>query len=389
MTVIAIQRIRNGVLTSADQATLSVVNSVGTVVVPTTIIAPTSAGNYSYSTSILPPGSYTATWVFSVTGLPDDTIARAFTVDPAQELVEGMTLMQLEQLVARRIGPWENHVSGVGSTVNSIYCRRLRSSLGLGSYEDLYVLRRGLTSGDELVSNFDPEDRVRRIAEYTSALGTITVDEAYDVAPISGEAFEFHALDPDNELRPAVIDGLRRCFFWDTVSITVTGSGVYNINLTDAAPWLTEVNQVRAVDLSYPSQLLPPQRMGWWQPYREGRSLKLYTKGGAVGSVTVTVLRPVHSLVNGELSLAGPNDDLDVLYVHRDYAAWAGVLECWKNYPEVLQPLATQNMRPSRADAATEFTKLSSTIVQQVPEFVQVDYGVPDLVQIGNLAEPV
>jgi hypothetical protein len=129
--------------------------------------------------------------------------------------------------------------------------------------------------------------------------------------------------------------------------------------------------------------------MGWWEAYREGKNIKLYTKGGAVGSVTVTALRPAHSLVNGEMSLSGPNDDLDVVYIDGDYAAWAGVLEAWKNYPEVLQPLATQNMRPTRADAATEFTKKSQTLVQQVPETFQVDYGAADLVQIGNLAEPV
>lgn len=390
MTVVSMQRIRAGVPTSADTATLSIVNSVGTVVLATTLIAPSTPGVYTYETSSFPAGSYTATWVFVAAGLPTDTISRAFTVDSASEITEGITLMALERLVARRIGPYRRiSTLATGSTTSAIYAPRLKSSLALGAYADQYVLRRGLTWGDDLVNNFVADDRVRLASNYDSPTGIITLDRAYARAVIDAEAVEFHSLDPDEELRPAVLDGLGRCFFWDTVSISVTGSGVYNINLTAAVPWLTQVNQVRQVDLSYPSQLLPPSRMSWWQPYRDGKDLKLYTKGGAVGSVTVTALRPANSLVNGETSLAGPNDDLDVLYIDPDYAAWAGVLECWKTLSEMLTPLANAAMRPSRTDAANEFTKKSMTIVQQVPETIQIDYGVPDLVQIGNLAEPV
>lgn len=389
MTVVAIQRIRAGVLTSADSATLSIVNSVGAIILPTTVIAPTSAGQYSYSTSSLPAGSYTATWIFTTASLPTDTISRAFTVDSAVEMNEGVTLMDIERRVARRIGPYRRLRTGMGSTVSSVYAARLKSSLGLGAYEDQYMLRRGLTFGDELVNNYNTDDRTRVVTTYTGSTGMLTADRAYTVAPVDGEAIELHVVDPEDELRPAVLDGLTRCFFWDTISIDVTGSGVYNINLTAAAPWLTQVNQVRDVNLSYPSQLLPPTRMSWWKPYRDGKDLKLYTKGGAVGSVTVLALRPASSLVNGEVSLSGPNDDLDILYIDPDYAAWAGVLELWKTVPEVLTPLAAQSLRPSRTDAATEFTKKSQTIVQQVPETYQVDYGQADIVQIGNLAEPV
>lgn len=388
MTVLAIQRVRDGVLTSADSATLSIVNSAGSVVLATTLVPPTSAGIYSYETATLAAGSYTATWVFTTTGLPIDTVSRAFTVDSAIELNEGISLMELERWVARKIGPFYRRQVGTGSTVNALYVPRMRSSLNRGEYEDMFVLRRGLTYGDELILNFNSDDRIRSIDTYDAVAGTLAVDRVYTNAATNGEAVELHALDPEEELRPAVQDALKRCFFWDTVSINVTGSGVYNLGLTEAVPWLTSPNQVRDVSLSYPSQLLPPQRMGWWQPYRDGKNLKLYTKGGGVGSVTVTALRPFSSLVNGELSLGGPNDDLDMLYGDLEYLGWAGVVECWKNHPEVLQPLATQNMRPSRQDAASEFTKKSSAIVQQVPEMFQVDYGVPDLVQIGNLAEP-
>lgn len=389
MVVVAIQRIRAGELASATSTTLSIVNSAGTIILPTTVIAPISVGAYSYDASTLVPGSYTATWIFTTTGLPVETVSRAFTVDSAQEFNEGVSLMELERWVARKIGPFYRRRVGLGSTVNAVYIPRMRSSISRGEYEDMFVLRRGLTYGDELITNFNSDDRLRAVDTYDNIAGTVTVDRAYTNAAIDGEAVELHALDPDEELRPAIQDALKRCFFWDTVSIDVTGSGVYNLGLSAAVPWLVHANQVRDVALSYPSQLLPPRRMNWWQPYRDGKNLKLYTKGGAVGSVTITALRPFSSLVNGELSLGGPNDDLDILYGDLEYLGWAGVVECWKNHPEVLQPLAAQSMRPTRDEAAAEFTKKSLSIVQQVPDTFQVDYGVPDLVQIGNLAEPV
>jgi hypothetical protein len=389
MTVIAMQRTKNGVFTSADSATLSIVNSAGVIVLPTTTVLPASAGNYSYATTALLPGSYTATWVFTTAGLPTDTISRAFTIDPAQEVVEGVMLMQIERLAARRMGPYRRIKVAAGSTVNSVLALRLKSSRDIGSYEDQYMLRRGLRYGEDLVTNFNPDDRIRNVDSFTSITGSLVPDRSYTLAPVADEAVELHALDPEEELRAAVLDGLTRCFFWDTVQISVTDSGVYDINLSASVPWLTQVNQVKDVTLAYPSQLLPPTRLKWWKAYRQGKDLRLYTKGGMQGAISVQVLRPASSLVNGETSLAGPNDDLDVLYVDPDYAAWAAVLEAWKTIPEVLQPLATQNMRPSRADAAAEFTKKSLTIVQQVPEFLQIDYGVTELVQIGNLAEPV
>lgn len=389
MTVISIQRIRDGVLTSATETTLSIVNSAGVIILPTTIIAPVSAGTYSYETSILTPGNYTATWVFATTGLPTDTISRAFNVDDPVELTDGLTLMDLEAAIAARSGPWKRCHSGIGSTVDRIYCPDLKSSLNMGSYEDQFVLRRGLTRGLEVVTDFEEDDRIRRVAQYDPTLGHLYVDRSYAQAPVEDEALEILGLNPEDELRPAALAGLKRCFFWDTINITVTGSGVYNINLTSSMPWLSQVSWVRDVALSYPSQLLPPSRMGWWKPYREGRSIKLWTKGGAVGSVVVSALRPAHSLVNGELSMSGPDDDLDVVYVDLDYAAWAGVLELWKSAPAVLMPLTAQGMIPTREDAATEFTKKSLTLVQQMPDTIQIDFSKPDLVQIGNLAEPV
>jgi hypothetical protein len=313
-----------------------------------------------------------------------------FSVDDATEISEGVTLMDLERLVARRVGPYRRlKVGPTGSTASLISVPRLRSSIDLGGYEDQYILRRGLTWGDELISNFNTDDRIRLVSTYDSVAGTLATDRAYTVVPAANEAIELHVLDPDEELRPCVIDGLKRCFFWDTLSISVTGNGVYDIDLSAAAPWLSNPSAIRDVSLSYPSQLMPPTRLQWWDPYRSGKSLKLYTKGGAVGSVTLQVMRPAHTLVNNVLSYTGPDDDFDAMYIDPEYAAWAGVLEAWKNHPEVLMPLAAQSMRPTRDEAATAFTLKSMMIANQIPDRRQVDFGRDDLVQIGNLAEPV
>jgi hypothetical protein len=108
------------------------------------------------------------------------------------------------------------------------------------------------------------------------------------------------------------------------------------------------------------------------------------------GSIELQVLRPHVTFVNGETSYAGPNSDLDVLYLDLDYAVAAGVIGVWKNFPERISPVATQEMRIARKDAALEFTKKSMMIAGQVPEHIQFDYSRRlDITQIGNLPEVV
>lgn len=390
MVVVTIQRLKGGVLTSASSAQLSITTPAGATIIGPLALAPVSTGVYSYDYPALSPGKYVAAWTFFGGNPAVETILRPFTVDAAVEVNAGVTLMEIERWVARKIGPYRKLKVGTTSSPSAIQIPRLQSNILSGEYEDRYLLRRGFTTTDDFVQyTFNDDDRVRQVSAYDNIAGTLAVDRSYTVTPVSTESVELHALDPEDELREAVKDSLKRCFFWDMVTIDVTGSGVYNINVSSSVAWIRDVNQIREVSLSYPSQLLPPTRMGWWQPYRDGKDVKLYTKGGSVGSVTIQALRPVYSLVNGVESYQGPNDDLDMLYVDIEYAGWAGVLECWKNYPEVLQPLATQSMRPTRQEAAQEFTKKSLTLVQQVPDTRQIDYGRADIVQIGNLAEPV
>jgi len=388
MSVIAIQRVIDGVLMSADSATLAILNSLGATIVAAAPIAPVSAGVYSYTTSFLPPGKYTAVWTFSTATFLDDVVDRAFVVDPPLQSVEGITLMALEQRVARRSGTYRRIRGGNASTTNTIQADRLKSSLNLGSFEAEFILRRGFLWDGSFVPGFDPDDRVRLIDTYTPTAGLVSIDRGYTLTPSENEALEFHYLDPEEELRPAVIEGLERCFFWDTIPLALLAQNP-DIALTDVPPWITHPSQVRTVEYALTGQIFAPLKVLWWQPYQAGSRVRLRNAMLLPGSILITALRPHASYVNGELSYIGPNDDLDVLHVDPEYAAWAGVLALWKNNPERLQPVAAQNMRTTREQAANEFTKLSTRISNQIPETFQLRYGNQyDITQVGNLAEP-
>ena len=411
MTTIAIQRTRNGLPQSAEGCTVQVLDAAGTTVVPappdlTPIpVLPLSPGYYSYTINTLTPGSYTAIWTFTNQGYPDDVISRVFMLDAPIGIPDGVTLMRLERLVARRVGPYKRVRATAGSTTQQVWSSMLQSSLNLGAYEDQFVLRRGTTWTEQLVPGFDPDDRGRLVSTYDPAQGALTVDRDWRIAPDAGrsEAIELMYLDPDHELRPAVLDGLQRCYFWDHVVLSATdlvssyggsaSSGVVGsaFTLTGMLPWVTQPQQISEVGLGTGTHGVPT-RAGWWRAYQAGPSVRLSIQGGiGVGSIVLSVLRPGHSLVNEETNLIGPDDDFDMIYVDLDYAAWASIIELWKSVPERLAPLTHENLRHDLKAAAAEFTKKSLLIANQRVDRIQLEYGhgAAALDQIGNLPEPV
>jgi hypothetical protein len=216
------------------------------------------------------------------------------------------------------------------------------------------------------------------------------VDNQYTLPIQVDESVEIMYLDPEEELRVAVLDGLARCFFWDTISLSPAVAYGADINVTTLAPWLTNPQWIKAMRYNLPGSRIAPNRVSWWEPYRSGKNVMLRSVGTWPGSIEISVLRPHVTFVNGETSYAGPNSDLDVLYLDLDYAVAAGVIGVWKNFPERISPVATQEMRIARKDAALEFTKKSMMIAGQVPEHIQFDYSRRlDITQIGNLPEVV
>src|SRR5688500_736841 len=173
---ITIERRVAGVLTSADTALLRVTSESGTIWFSEATVVPTSAGIYSQTINDLPDGEYVARWTFEVAGVDDDVIYRTFQIDQPIHYREGVTLAEIERHFAPRIGPFEELEAAVGSTESKVLVSSIRSSLDLGDYEDLYILRRGRLATGNLITGFNDDDRERLVASYESATGGLTPD---------------------------------------------------------------------------------------------------------------------------------------------------------------------------------------------------------------------
>jgi hypothetical protein len=319
------------------------------------------------------------------------------------------SLREIEQEVARRVGPffmrWANKggVPGEGdSTTSAIVVPALRSNIDMGGLEDLFVLRRGrLRDGtllpfknlvDEVVYPYTSEDRIRMVRQYRPQDGVIEVDRPYRIAPNDQEEIELHKLDPEQELRPAVLAGLRRCYIVDRFEVQggVAGS-TDTIDLTEQAPWIMRRDQIYGVSMRGGAPLT-----GWRaEPYGGGITLSLreYTYGKSY----VTNRRPAVSLVliqntgwgqtgdffpppelpgtrassadvimsNEEWVVRTGNlnenwRDEDRFPVPLDYAAAAGHIECWRTVRPRLMAVTALDMWAKQAEAAAEFTRVST-----------------------------
>lgn len=260
-----------------------------------------------------------------------------------------ITLAQLEQEVARRVGPFFQAAQDTGtpttSTTTSAIMPTLKTTALLGGPENLWLLRRNAPTAP---------DRQRLVQSYDSAAGRVIVDRNWRDPMAPGESAEFHHLDPAQELRVSVLAGLRRCFMEDLIATSAT-SAYGDIDLSYASPWIASPNQVLRV------------QYGWTKPagdapfdaYMQGGHVML---GGAWGSyapssVWVTALRPHWSWVNGADSTTGPTADTDQLWVDLDYAASAGHIEAWHLFPSRMFAAAAGNLQATQAMAAQEFTR--------------------------------
>lgn len=276
-----------------------------------------------------------------------------------------ITLAQLEVEVGRRVGPYTETFSDrqVPSTAKSTFAffPELRSTMDLDTVTNLWALRRGLcwnpvTNAFDTYLDIPIADRQRRISEYDPEQGQVFVDRPWGDIPTPGEWVEFHHLNPMYQLRPAVMAGLRRCFFADTLQALVT-SGYGDIDLTYQYPWLASPDQV--VRAQY----------GWTKPWgdapfeatmMQGHVMLMGTSGSyAPSNLWVTALRPAWSWVNDAESLTGPTNDWDTLNVDLDYAASAGHIEAWHLWPDRLQAAAVGGLQATQEMAAREFTRQS------------------------------
>jgi len=276
-----------------------------------------------------------------------------------------VTLEQIEQEVARRIGPYWRYFTDrqLPNTAEFTFAAfpELRSSIDLDLVTNLWVLRRGECYDGNTVT-LDPVDRQRTVDVYDVEQGRVVPDRPWGSIPEPGEWMEFHHLNPGQELRPAVLAGLRRCVLPDTVHVQPTQLWG-GLDLTVQFPWLTDPWQIARV------------RYGWMSPYGEapydtytsaGHLILTGTYGMALPmAVWVDAWRPAWSWINAAESTSGPTEDTDVLEVDLDYAASAGHIEAWHLFPDRLQSAAAGNLQATQAQAAAEFSRLANVFGPQ------------------------
>lgn len=270
-----------------------------------------------------------------------------------------ITLAQLEQEVARRTGPFfqaaQDAQVPTTSTATSAYMPTLRSSSILGGPENLWLLRRGVKADGSTVA-YNAQDRTRQVQSFDSASGRVVIDRNWYAPMVPGELADFTHLHPEQELRQAVLAGLRRCFTSELVPAGLT-NGYGDIDLTYQFPWLTNPDQVTGA------------QYGWLKPWAEapfhayvqqGHVLLGGTSGSyAPASLWVTASRPAWSWVNSAESSTGPTQDTDQLAVDLDYAASAGHIEAWHLFPSHMFAAAAGNLQATQEMAAREFTRQS------------------------------
>jgi hypothetical protein len=270
-----------------------------------------------------------------------------------------ITLAQLEQEVGRRVGPYWRFFTDrqLPNTAQFTFANlpELRSSIDADLVTNLWLLRRGECFGepDEVV-DMDPVDRQRSVDVYDAEQGRVFPDRPWGTIPEPGEWMEFHHLDPAQELRPAVLAGLARCFFEDLVQAEPNAQ-YGGIDLTAQFAWLTEKWQVTNV------------QYGWWAPYQDAPFECVMQRGhvwlmGTTGwwapvSCWVSAWRPVTSWVNGVDSTGGPLADADELEVDLAYAAAAGHIEAWHLFPARMQQAAAGGVQATQPMAAQEFSR--------------------------------
>jgi hypothetical protein len=298
---------------------------------------------------------------------------------------ETTTLREIEQEIARRVGPFfmrsvHNYSPGQPpqpvSTTTTIAIDAIRSTMDLGGLDGMFVLRRGRLSdgtrlpADDSLGNprpFVADDRIRMVRQYRPQDGLLEVDRGYTYPTYDGEEVELHHLDPEEELRPAALSGLRRTYVVDVTNIPYASQGVPPVNVVDLtllAPWITTRDQVYNVTMFGGAPLT-----GWRvEPY--GGGLMVSLREWSYGSAYVVNRRPAVAMVLAFNAPPGqayvvrkgtvnePWDDEDAFPVPMDYAAAAGHIEAWRTARPRLSATAQTGMFADQKETAAEFNRV-------------------------------
>lgn len=288
-----------------------------------------------------------------------------------------ITLAQLEQETARRVGPYWRYFTDrqVPNTATFDFANfpELRTNADLDLVTNLWLLRRGECFDDpnEIVP-MDVVERQRTVSTYDPPQGRVFPDRPWGVIPQAGEYVEFHHLNPSQELRPAVLAGLRRTYFADRYQLQ--GGIVTEADLTAALPWLLDSSNVISVQTAalYGARVADIP----FAVFTQGAHVCIRLSGGvatAYPGLVITLLHPHVAFVNGVDSISGPTQDTDTLDVDLDYAAAAAHIEAWHLFPSRLQAAAAGGLQATQAMAAQEFTRQALIWAPRLPREIGFD----------------
>src|SRR5262245_886641 len=166
----------------------------------------------------------------------------------------------------------------------------LQSNAILGGPENLWLLRRGvLATGAPTPIAVQSVDRERRVQAFDSGAGRVLIDRNWRDPMQPSELADFTHLHPTQQLRVAVLAGLRRCFLEDVEEVDPNVQ--YGpIDITAQLPWVTEQNQVLGVNAGW---LQPSGPLPFHAIMQQGHVLLSGVwNGTAASSVWCTFLRP-------------------------------------------------------------------------------------------------
>jgi hypothetical protein len=269
-----------------------------------------------------------------------------------------ISLAELEREVARRTGPFllaaQDSGTPTSSTATSAIMPSLKTNALLGGPENLWLVRRGrLLDGSPTPGPIIDADRERLVQAFDSGAGRIIVDRNWRDPMYPSELADLIHLHPSQELRVAVLAGLRRCFLEDRGRLYPNVSGG-QVDVTATLPWVTDTGQVLRVQAGYGTAMgdIP------FEVVTQAGHVLVTTNGPmSPGGMWTTLLRPHWSWVNEAESTTGPTEDDDMLSVDLDYAAAAAHIEAWHLFPSRMFAAAAGNLQATQEMAAREFTR--------------------------------
>lgn len=279
-------------------------------------------------------------------------------------------LQEIERALAPRVGPYRRvKVLSLGGTAPPTFVSNaLKSTRERGDItEGMFVLRRGYLENGTAVPGFNTDDRVREVKTYVASTGTVTLDRDYAVAPAANEMVEFHHLHPDEELRTAVLEGLKRCYFLDDASVALASAAAER-NLTTLVTWIVDASQFYGADYATTNTAELPRPVFHAQAIQKAAGVFLQTSPDPYPNTLRVIARRAHfTYVNAATLLTGPSTDTDQLAVDLPYAAAAGHIEAWRLYADRLADAAAEGRRATQREAAVEFTRQARDHFQPPP----------------------